>query len=238
VAEAAPPPPGLLSVVLPVHDQADHIAEAVRGFETALDRLSILHETILVTNACVDGSVAICRTLTEDLPCVRTVDIQQAGWGRAVRRGLAEARGETLCYTNSARTSPEDLTLLVLYAKAFPHAVVKASRKIRESVRRRFGSLLYNLECRMLFDLPCWDINGTPKVFSRHFHQLLTLRRDDDLIDLEFVATCRRLGYPLLDVPILSARRRGGRSTTGYRTAVRLYLGAWQLRRTWGRPAA
>jgi hypothetical protein len=125
---------------------------------------------------------------------------------------------------------------MVLYAAAFPDTVVKANRKIRESARRRLGSLLYNLECRMLFDLAFWDINGTPKIFPRGFEQLLSLKREDDLIDLEFVATCRRVGYPMIEVPILSARRHGGRSTTGYGTAIRLYIGAWRLRRAWQGP--
>ena len=44
---------------------------------------------------------------------------------------------------------------------------MKANRKIRDNWRRRLGSLLYNLECRALFDLANWDINGTPKVFPR-----------------------------------------------------------------------
>lgn len=88
----------------------------------------------------------------------------------------------------------------------------------------------------MLFDLAFWDINGTPKIFPRGFGQLLSLKREDDLIDLEFVVTCRRVGYPMIEVPILSARRHGGRSTTGYGTAIRLYIGAWRLRRAWQGP--
>ena len=56
---------------------------------------------------------------------------------------------------------------MLLYAAAYPNVVVKANRKIREHWTRRLGSLLYNLECRALFDLSNWDVNGTPKVFPR-----------------------------------------------------------------------
>jgi hypothetical protein len=91
------------------------------------------------------------------------------------------------------------------------------------------GSLLYNLECRALFDLSCWDVNGTPKIFPRDFHRLLSLRRDDDLIDAEFVATCRREGYPMLEVPTFSSKRHGGRSTTNVASALRMYWGAVEL---------
>jgi len=226
-------PPGLVSIVLPVHDQADHVEDVVREYEEVLSRVQTPHETILVPNGCRDRSVEICRDLARELPRVRTVEMESSGWGRAVRRGITEARGDVVCYTNSARTSAEDLALLVLYAVAFPGTVVKANRRIRESLWRRLGSLLYNLECRLLFDLACWDINGTPKVFPRQLERLFALERDDDLIDLEFVATCRGQGYRLVEVPIFSTRRRGGRSTTRYATAFRLYLGAWRLRHAW-----
>ena len=120
---------------------------------------------------------------------------------------------------------------MLQYAYVEPRTVIKANRKIRESWRRRLGSLLYNLECRALFDLSVWDINGTPKVFPRSFAKLLELTRDDDLVDLEFLVQCRRASYPVLEVPVFSTRRHGGKSTTGLRSAVKMYLGAWRLRR-------
>jgi hypothetical protein len=119
--------------------------------------------------------------------------------------------------------------LLLLYARTFPDVVVKANRKIRERWTRRLGSLLYNLECRALFDLSSWDVNGTPKVFPRSFAKLLALTRDDDLIDAEFSWICRREGYRMLEVPIFSSRRHGGTSTTTLLSAVRMYAGAYRL---------
>jgi hypothetical protein len=110
--------------------------------------------------------------------------------------------------------------------------VIKANRKIRESFQRRAGSLLYNLECRALFDLSQWDINGTPKVFPRAFDKLMALSREDDLIDAEFNAICRREGYAMLEVPIFSSRRHGGKSTTNYGSAVKMYTGAYALWRS------
>src|SRR5262249_19263372 len=140
------------------------------------------YELVLVCNACRDASVETCRELARTMPC-NVIDSERGGWGLAVRLGLAEAKGELLCYTNSARTTAADLSLLLLYATVNPGVVVKANRKIRESWRRRLGSLLYNIECRALFDLNVWDINGTPKVFPRGFDKLLALKSDGDLID-------------------------------------------------------
>ncbi len=222
-----------LSIVLPVYNQADHLRAVIDEYMHELARVPVEKEIILVPNGCRDLSVAICHQLAARFPPVRVVESANAGWGRAVRVGLDAATGDLLCYTNMARTTAADLALLALYAVAYPEVVVKANRKIRDSWSRRLGSLLYNLECRALFDLSFWDINGTPKIFPRSFSGLLGLSRNDDLIDVEFNGICRRMDYPMVEVPIFSTRRHGGSSTTNYRSAFRLYWGAFVLARAW-----
>jgi glycosyltransferase involved in cell wall biosynthesis len=219
----------LLSIVLPIHNQADHVRTVVHEYQEALKKIPNPYELILVTNHCTDHSLEVCEALAGENPNVRVKDSAQGGWGLAVKLGLKEARGDILCYTNLARTSAQDLTLLLLYSIAHTDAIIKTNRKIRDNWRRRMGSLIYNLECRALFDLPYWDINGTPKVFPRHFDKLLRLTRDDDLIDAEFNAICRRENYRVLEIPIFSYRRHGGGSTTNYRSALKMYWGAYKM---------
>jgi glycosyltransferase involved in cell wall biosynthesis len=221
----------LTTIVLPVHNQGDHIGGIVEGYVDALERVAEEFEVILVPNASTDKSNDVCDALAERYAAVRSVPIAAGGWGRAVRMGLAEARGDILCYTNSARTTPQMLTLMLAYERAYPQVVLKANRRIRDSWRRRLGSVLYNLECRALFDLSTWDINGTPKVFPRSFDRLLSLTRDDDLIDVEFLVTCKENDYPVIEVPLLATVRHGGRSTTSYGSAARMYWGAYRMAR-------
>jgi glycosyltransferase involved in cell wall biosynthesis len=218
-----------ISVILPIYNQADHVEPIVTAYREHLQKVPATTEIILVPNGSSDRSEETCHSLARKFDNVRTLSVQEGGWGIAVRRGLGTANGDILCYTNSARTSPEELVLMLLYAVAYPQVVVKANRKVRESARRRLGSLLYNLECRTLFDLSYWDINGTPKVFPRRFDKLLGLTRNDDLIDLEFNVICRKMNYPVVEVPIFSSRRHGGKSTTTYLSAVHLYLGAYTM---------
>lgn len=218
-----------VSIVLPVHNQAKHIAEVVSAYIQSLDAAHIDYELVLVTNACRDESPQICKQLSAENPAIKTLDTERGGWGLSVKLGLEAPTGNTLCYTNSARTSPEILTLTLLYSKAFPNVVIKTNRKIRDNWRRRLGSLIYNLECRALFDLPVWDVNGTPKIFPRSFEKLLNLRREDDLIDAEFNAICRMQNYPILEVPVLSIKRHSGKSTTNYNSAIKMYKGAFDL---------
>lgn len=222
----------LASVILPVYNQADHIETVLLEYVKALERLDFPTEILPVINGPRrDQSLEICRSLERQNPAIRTLCIDQGGWGRAVRYGLEHAGGDLVCYTNSARTTAKDLVLMLLYGSVHDDCVIKANRKIRESWRRRLGSLLYNLECRYLFDLAYWDINGTPKVFPRNFAPLMALEENGDLIDLEFNAICRREDYQVLEVPIFSKTRHSGRSTTNLRSAYRMYTGAVHLKR-------
>ena len=214
--------------MLPVYNQADHIEAVVADCQAALAHLACPYELILASNGCRDESPEVCRALAGRDPRVRAVDSEAGGWGLGVKLGLREARGGLLAYTNSARTTGEQLATVVLAALVHRGSVVKATRLGRAGVRR-LGSALYNRECRLLHKIPCRDVNGTPKVFPRAFAKLLGLTRDDDLIDLEFLTICGREGYPVVEVPIFSGRRHGGESTTRLASARRLYAGAYGM---------
>jgi hypothetical protein len=90
--------------------------------------------------------------------------------------------------------------------------------------------VLYNFECRRLFDLATWDIDGTPKFFPRRYHHLMQISSDAELYDLEWMRACRYAGYPVVEIPIYPTERFGGRSTTSYRSAVRMLVGAYRMR--------
>jgi glycosyltransferase involved in cell wall biosynthesis len=219
----------LISVVVPVHNEASHVVSMAEDLMSGLRGVGAAFELVLVPNACRDNTEEICRALGHADPAVKVAAIERGGWGVAVKHGLAHASGDILCYTNGARTGGRDLAIIVARALANPDSVVKATRILRENWSRRMGSLLYNVECRLLFHLPFGDVNGTPKAFPRKYAPLLNLTRDDDLIDVEFSRIVASERYPMLEVPIVSTNRRSGKSTTNYSSAFKMYLGALQM---------
>jgi glycosyltransferase involved in cell wall biosynthesis len=216
--------PGV-SVVLPFSNQDDAVEGIVRGHVAALTKAGIGYELVLVPNGSADDTVAVCRAVAAGLPGIRCIEIEGRGWGRAVRAGIAAATGATICYTNSARTQPDDLARIVTHALRHPGLVVKATRRNRHRRLRQLGSFLYNALCAALLRLSTRDVNGTPKVFPASVATLRDLQRDDDLIDLEFMWRCRTAALNVVEIPVYRDTRRG-RSTTGYGTAWRLYIGA------------
>ena len=215
------------SIILPVYNQSLHIQEIIKQYDSELQKFPAQYEIILVVNGGKDNSLEICQKLSQEYKFIRVVHLKQTGWGLAVKKGIAEASGDFICYTNSARTQAKDLLLFLLYAYTNQQTVIKANRKIRESWQRRIGSFLYNVECRTLLDLPYWDINGTPKIFPRECKELLSLSREDDLIDVEFNYICKKFDYPMIEIPVFSFKRHGGKSTTGYNSAFKMYWGVF-----------
>jgi glycosyltransferase involved in cell wall biosynthesis len=219
----------LISIVLPVHNQAAHIGAIVESYVQMLGQLGHPYEVVLSVNGGRDDSVEVCQMLAQTNSQIVVIADPRAGWGLAVKAGLRAARGDLLCYTNCARTSAADLQQLLHKGLERPDAVIKAIRRVRDNWKRRLGSALYNAECRLLLGVRTRDVNATPKVFSRSHAALLRLTSDGDMLDAEFLFTCRREGFPVIEVPIFGNRRQGGASTTNYRSAVGMYVGAYRL---------
>jgi glycosyltransferase involved in cell wall biosynthesis len=219
----------VFSIILPLYKQVNHAAHLYDTYTRQLDTLGDSWELLFIVNGVDDGAVdRLNKMNTRDN--VKVLYLQKGGWGRAVKFGLAEAKGKYLCYTNSARTEIKDLMLILNYARVNNDNVVKATRIIREKLIRKAGSILYNLECRILFRVPVWDINGTPKVLPRKVYDEMTILSDDDLIDAEIIARCAKKEVMIIEIPVVSTTRISGSSTTNFRSAFKMYWGAVKLK--------
>lgn len=207
-------------------NQSEHIFRVLGNFAARLERENIRYEIIPVVNASHDPSMAECLRAQLANAAIRPFEERAGGFGLAIRRGLRESNGEFICYANSARTSADDLATSIRFALRNPEYVIKAVRLSYDSIFRRAGSIGFNILCRSLFNLHCWDMNGTPKVFSRRFERLLQLTQDDSMVDTEFNAICQLYDYPLVELTLPVTPRHSGKSSTNIRTAIDLYSGA------------
>jgi hypothetical protein len=154
----------------------------------------------------------------------------------SVRVGLEAARGTILAYTNTARTEPDIVPDFVRrFCDEGRRCLVKARREARKAPFREIGSFLYNLEARWFFGVRGGDVNGTPKVFSRELYRDLRLQSDGDLLDLELLAAVTRRAVPVIQLPLRGFHRHGGKSSTNWKSALKMYGGAVKL---WMRKAS
>jgi glycosyltransferase involved in cell wall biosynthesis len=219
-----------ISVVLPIYNQSEQLDFLFEQYTTRLPELNVTWELLFIVNGSKDDSYAKAQSLAAKNPHVIVHNLQVGGWGRAVKYGLAQAKGDLVCYTNSARTGIDDLILILTYGLANDKTVIKTTRVIRESFTRKIGSILYNYENRMLLGTPLWDVNGTPKVLPRKYLQNINLISEGDLIDAELMAKIYRNQVQIVEILIVSTKRISGRSTTSFKSAWKMYTGLFDLR--------
>jgi hypothetical protein len=216
-----------ISVVVPLEREQLGLTDVLDGYVAELDALQRSWEMLVVP-----ASATIDEPSEQWLAGHDRVRVLPAcgGWGAAVRAGLAAGRGDVLCYLNWPRTSASSLAEMLRLALRNPKLVLRANRRTRDTRLQRLGSLLYNLECRLLLQIPVWDVNGTPKVFPRCFDRLLALSSQDELLDAEFACVCEQAGYPVIELPIEATLQGGTSQRTGYGAALKMYLEVPRLR--------
>jgi hypothetical protein len=219
-----------VSIVLPVLGDESSLPGALESYIDGLRELGLQWEILLVPSAGNAGGRAYekASAVAEGIRVCPAVD----GWGAAVRAGLSASTGELLCYSNWRRTSAQSLGEMLSLALRNRTVALRANRRTRDTRVQRIGSLLFNLECRLILQVPAWDINGTPKIFPRSFGRLLELRRNDELIDAEFALVCEREGYPVIEVPVDATLHPGvtAGDTQNYLTALTMYRRVGELR--------
>jgi glycosyltransferase involved in cell wall biosynthesis len=220
----------MVSLVLPCRNQADHLGSILPLYLAPLEALEVPFELVVVPNASTDSTQQVVEGLARRDSRIRVVPNPAGGWGRSVRTGLDAACGTVLAYTNTARTDPATMPEFVRRFLAQGAAcLVKARREARQAPMREIGSFLYNLEARLCFGIRCGDVNGTPKVFDAEMYRSLNLTSTGDLFDLELMAAATRRHVPVVEIPLQGFRRHGGRSSTTWKSAVKMYGGALRL---------
>ncbi|MEZ0315049.1 MAG: glycosyltransferase family 2 protein [Myxococcota bacterium] len=83
-----------LSVIIPVYNEEAILETAVRGLVGKLAQEGFAYELILSENGSTDATLTIARELARELPHIRVLHGDAPNYGRALRRGIEEARGE------------------------------------------------------------------------------------------------------------------------------------------------
>jgi glycosyltransferase involved in cell wall biosynthesis len=93
-------PPELISVIVPVLNEEDHLADQLAALAAQTYRGR--WELVVVDNGCTDGSMEVVRSFRERLPALTIVDARaKRGLNRARNAGAAAARGDFLAFCDA-----------------------------------------------------------------------------------------------------------------------------------------
>ena len=203
-AERHTPVEIVLSVIVPVYDQAGVIVENVRTIRerVAAGMQPDAFEVIVVSDGSVDGTAE--RVLESELPNVRVLYYDRnLGKGYAVKAGAREARGRWVGFVDAdldldpaalpgyVETAEREGLDFAIGSKRHPDSRVHYPRS------RVVASWLYQQVVRLLFKLDVRDTQVGLKVFRREVAQevlpLLIVKRY--AFDVELLAVSRAFGY-------------------------------------------
>lgn len=210
-----------VSIVIPVYNEEGILREAVTeliaGLDTvrlALDQPDLSFEIIIAENGSRDRTVELAEHLASEMPEVRTFSLGEPNYGKALRRGILEARGTwVIC-------EEIDLCDLDFHRRALEHLrhrdadMVVGSKAMKGAsdhrpVFRRAATRVLNGMLRVALDFRGTDTHGL-KAFHRD--TLLPIVEqcviDRDLFASELVIRAGRSGVRVIEIPIRLDEKR------------------------------
>ena len=199
----------LLSVIVPVFNERNTVAEAVRRLREA--PLDIEREIIIVDDGSDDGTLEILRRLSDSTVRVVTLP-ENRGKGAAVRRGIDEAKGDLIVVNDAdLEYDPRDLARLLRPLLEGQARVVYGSRFTGERRNMFFwhwvGNRFLSLVTNVLYNTTLSDMETCYKMFDAELLRSFDLKANRFEFEPEVTATALRLGERIWEVPITYAGR-------------------------------
>ena len=226
-----------LSVVVPMHDEADNVDPLVREIHAALDGAAD-YEIVLVDDGSSDGTAQRLAALTARDARIRTVRHEaRAGQSAATVSGVLAARAPWVATLDGdGQNDPADVPRLLAALRAWdaarPGLIVGHRLERHDSFVKRASSRIANtVRARVLGDATP-DTGCGLKLFRRD--AFLAVPRFDHMHRF-LPALFRRDGWDVRSVVVSHRPRRGGRSHYGMLNRLGVGIvdmgGVWWLAR-------
>lgn len=232
----------VISVVMPAHNEQGYLEPAVTAVVTGLDARQIEFEVLVVENGSADATGEEADRLTRTFPQVRAARLGQADYGRALREGFLQSRGDIVVNFDVDLVDLGFLDRAVALMAARDVAVVVGSKRSpgaedRRAPGRRLVTATFSTLLRVGFGLGISDTHGLKALRRSPLLGLVEgCRFGKDIFDTELILRAERAGLRVEEIPVAVADTRPTR-TPIIRRIPRTLTGLVRLRIALWRPA-
>ncbi len=201
-----------LSVVIPAYNEQQRIPAALRAVS---DYLSGRHdyEIIVVDDGSSDGTFEICREFFKKNPRGRLLkNSRNSGKGASVRRGMLEASGDCILFSDADMSTPVSEAGKLIKAVSGGYDIAIGSRGLPGSdvrvhqpfFREKMGKC-FNVLVRLAAVPGIMDTQCGFKLFRRECARDIFARSrlNRFAFDVEALFIGRMLGYKIKEVPVV-----------------------------------
>lgn len=202
-----------LSVILPVYNEKEYIAQAVEGLHKSL---KVPFELLVIYDFQEDNTLPAALALQKKYNFLKLIHNKRKGLLRAVLLGFKEAKGSYIVVMSPDADDPK--TVQKMYSKIIQgFDVICASRyshggkRINQTSFKMFLSQAAGFLSPFILNVPTHDITNGFKMYSRNVIKKIPIKSDGGWeFSMELAIKASYMGYKIGEVGTISKSRKYG----------------------------
>jgi glycosyltransferase involved in cell wall biosynthesis len=224
-----------VSVVIPVHNESDYVADALEELFEELDDVPASITVLAAENGSTDGTADEIRRLMPTYSNLALLELPTPDYGAAMRAGFLATDGEWVVNFDIDYFSADFLRAVLDVGPDVD--IVLASKRAdgaddRRSSVRRFATFTFNQILRFVLSSGVSDTHGMKAIRRRVIDQIAReVISTQDLFDTELVVRAERAKFRIVEVPALVEEKREAKTSLATRVP-RTLKGVWRIRKS------
>lgn len=214
-----------LSVVIPIYNEEDNVANLVKELRAALGPWGRPYELILVDDGSTDRSFELLKDLQQSTPELRVIQFRRNfGQTAAFAAGFAYARGRLVATADGdLQNDPKDIPMMVARLESEDLDIVAGWRKDRKDafILRKLPSMVANRLISWSTGVKLQDYGCSLKIFRSEVVKPLKLYGE---MHRFLPALASEMGVKIAEQAVNHRARTAGRSKYGISRTIRVVL--------------
>ena len=227
-----------LSLIVPAYNEQSRLTTTLERIAAYAQQSHREVEVLVIDDGSTDDTAAVAESFRGQIPALRVISNGvNRGKGFSVRRGVEEARGRIVLFTDADLSAPiEEADKLIDALERFDvaigsRAVNRSLITVHQSPLREFAGILFNKIVRVILRLPFVDTQCGFKAFTRERCRIIFEQQTIERFgfDPELLYLARHHGLRAVEIPV-----RWGHSpatkVSMLRDSVQMFLDVFKIR--------